>query len=304
MTQIKKADLNSCIDLFSEIIFSPNCIQNLKEQSLLGELGNSPLRPMSWKIFLGVLNESQGLDKWIATTFEKRSEYKKLVNKYLGKKKLAGDPLGAMAAAANSGKSQNWNTYYKDNEIKKIINLDLDRTYQEIELFLKKETKTLLGNVLFIWSKENEDVSYKQGMNELLAVIFLAFYPFYFKNNSKKTKDELIQSVKSNPKEKKNEIFAFFFDEAELQADLFAAYDILMKKGIKDFFDTLEAENVNYKKHNLFNNELTSGNEENNAQTPLTYRCFYIINDILKNTDEQLYEHFKKIKLEGNLFLQ
>mgnify|MGYP003296429452 CR=1 FL=1 len=146
-------------------------------------------------------------------------------------------------------------------------------------------------------------------MNELLAVIYLAFYPYYFKNKYKKKTEELIEFTKTNyGYDKKNELFSFFFDSTELEADLFAVFDILMSNGIKDFFDVSESEkrmaNYNFKKHNLFNNALTSSNEENNTQTPLNYRCYFIMNDILKNTDEQLYEHFKRIRLEGNIFLQ
>ena len=39
----------------------------------------------------------------------------------------------------------------------------------------------MMVNILFLWSKENRDISYKQGMNELLAVILFGFYPFYHK---------------------------------------------------------------------------------------------------------------------------
>ena len=50
-----------------------------------------------------------------------------------------------------------------------------------------------MSNILFMWNKENSDVGYKQGMNDLLAIILLALYPYYFKNNTKKTKDELLK---------------------------------------------------------------------------------------------------------------
>lgn len=308
MIQIKNADFNSCVDLFSETVLKPDCIKILRDMSLHGELGNSPLRAISWKIFLGVLPETKGMLEWISITENKRNEYQKKVKKFLTLKKLTGDPLGAMNTT-DTNKSQDWKSYYTDNEIKKIIMLDLNRTYQEIELFLQNSTKTMLSNILFIWSKENDDVSYKQGMNELLAVFYLAFFPYYFKNNFKKPTSELLQSINSqNLFEKKNELFSFFFDVKYLEADLFTVFDIFMKKGVKDFFDVSEGEkkmaNFNYKKHNLFNNSLTTGNEENSAQTPLSYRCYFIQNDILKNTDEELFNHFKKIQLEGNIFLQ
>lgn len=66
----------------------------------------------------------------------------------------------------------------EDTDLKDLINKDLDRTHQEMELFLQNKIKNILANVLYIWSKENSIVSYRQGMNELLAIIFIAFYPF------------------------------------------------------------------------------------------------------------------------------
>ena len=46
--------------------------------------------------------------------------------------------------------------------------------------------------MFYIWSKENKDISYRQGMNELLAILFLVFYPFYFPSTRKpkKTKND------------------------------------------------------------------------------------------------------------------
>jgi TBC1 domain family protein 5 len=30
--------------------------------------------------------------------------------------------------------------------------------------------------ILFIWAKENQDIQYKQGMNEILAIIVFAYF--------------------------------------------------------------------------------------------------------------------------------
>ena len=34
----------------------------------------------------------------------------------------------------------------------------------------------MMADVLFVWSKENSDVSYRQGMHELLALVFFVVY--------------------------------------------------------------------------------------------------------------------------------
>ena len=45
------------------------------------------------------------------------------------------------------------------------------RTQQSIAWFVEKETQDLCARVLLVWSLAHPEVGYKQGMNELLAVI-------------------------------------------------------------------------------------------------------------------------------------
>lgn len=42
--------------------------------------------------------------------------------------------------------------------------------------FQDPEILKLLSNVLFVWCKINPDISYKQGMNELLASIVYVYF--------------------------------------------------------------------------------------------------------------------------------
>jgi TBC1 domain family protein 5 len=58
------------------------------------------------------------------------------------------------------------------NEIKK----DVERTYQEFEFFNHKKIIHILTNVLFIWSKENSEISYRQGMNEVAASLIYVYF--------------------------------------------------------------------------------------------------------------------------------
>lgn len=149
----------------------------------------------------------------------------------------------------------NWNSFFEENDLKKILNLDINRTYQDKELFQSTQIKEMMVNILFIWSKENKDVSYKQGMNEILAVILCCFYPFYFVNTNKNSlsTDKLIELSKSDPESYYKEIYLFMHDEEEIASDLYYAFDCIMNKGIKDLFDTKqEKKKESYKKFELF----------------------------------------------------
>ncbi|KAM3127853.1 TBC1 domain [Paramecium bursaria] len=50
---------------------------------------------------------------------------------------------------------------------------DITRTYQEIEIFQDERTMEMLSRLLFLWCNRNMD--YRQGMNEIMGVIFYAY---------------------------------------------------------------------------------------------------------------------------------
>jgi hypothetical protein len=122
----------------------------------------------------------------------------------------------------------------------------------------------MMVNILFIWSKENKDVSYKQGMNEILAVILFAFYPFYTKSSPKVSADSALNYLKNDRENNAKHIYSFFHDEEELSADLFYLFDSVMNKGIKELYETnaiKKKDVVNYKKFELFTQQWTDEDE-------------------------------------------
>jgi len=45
-----------------------------------------------------------------------------------------------------------------------------------MRFFQEKAISKLLNTVLFVWCRRNPDVSYKQGMNELLASVIVCYF--------------------------------------------------------------------------------------------------------------------------------
>lgn len=70
-------------------------------------------------------------------------------------------------------KKNPWNQKFKDLELENLIRQDVERTFPDQELFRQKSVQNLLTSVLLIWCKLNPEISYRQGMHELLAVIYL-----------------------------------------------------------------------------------------------------------------------------------
>jgi TBC1 domain family protein 5 len=74
-----------------------------------------------------------------------------------------------LAPVQNPSKQQ-----LRDRETKELIKQDVIRTCQEFSYFRLQTTKDLLTQVLYLWAAEH-DLGYKQGMNELLAIVALVF---------------------------------------------------------------------------------------------------------------------------------
>jgi hypothetical protein len=119
------------------------------------------LRPLIWKSLIGFF-PLKDLSKWGKITIQKKSDYQKIIEKYK----------------------------YYPNEIKDekhlvIINQidkDLPRTRFDVPFFEdknknnEKETNyDVLRRILFFYANEHGEVSYIQGMNEIIAIIFYIF---------------------------------------------------------------------------------------------------------------------------------
>ena len=306
LIETPKYNKKKCVEEFVHDLIQGNGVENFRKYSLNGELDKYHIRGMAWKIFMEVLPETETLDQWIDTLDKLRNQYKTKTKTILKTQKFKGDPLSGMAMDTSG--SETWNTYYADNDTKKLINLDLNRTFQELAIFHDNKVKSNLADILFIWNKENSDVGYQQGMNDILAVSFLALYPCYFKNSKKLKKNEIIKlsSEQISAIDNAQDIYDFFHDEDELYSDLFFCFTKLMKRGLKELFETLKGNEksiVSYKKYQLFANQWEE-EPTDDLQNPLNIRCTLIIKEKLKSIDPDLYQHFKKIGLSCTIFLQ
>lgn len=68
--------------------------------------------------------------------------------------------------------SNPWKTYYATLETRRVILQDVERTFPDIGLFRQTRVQQSLTNILFLWTLENQDVGYRQGMHELAAVLW------------------------------------------------------------------------------------------------------------------------------------
>ena len=177
----------------------------------------------------------------------------------------------------------------------------MDRTFQEKALFRLPGVKTLLVEVLFAWAKMHPALGYKQGMNELLAIlVFVAFCERAPENM------EIEEEAAS--------CLAELNDGESIEADVYWLFNRLMSLGIKELFNpVLNTRKAPVKKGaDLFSwdyqkerNELVGKDksEEDDASNVLR-RCHRIHHRYLQAIDKELYDHLERQSIEPQMHLQ
>ena len=279
-----KKDIEQCILKFQNHILNnindiekiKNTLLNLsKERKTESELMSS----FSLKIYLNTLSTKKDatLKTWLEETLSQRNSYKEKLKNLLQINQFKGDPLGG----GENGEGGGWNNFFDKTEIKNLINLDVERTFQERDLFCESSIKEVEYNVLFLFAENNQPISYKQGMSDILAMLIFTLYPYYTKSENKEYNNELFEKWVNEPSNYIKDIYNFFHDENEFQSDLYYLMNNLMKLGVNKFYEDNKDKNENY----------------------LIKRCDNIFEKI-KKQNYQLYYHFINNKLDLGVILQ
>ena len=325
-----KKTLSPCINAFSDYFLNSEDmnILHLKFINLCknSDLEKEQIRPMAWKIFLKVLQskENSSLKNWIEKTISDRQKFESIkIKENINSIKYKGDPL--INNNNSNNKKNNWNKFFNGNKIKEIIEKDINRTFQNLKLFKDNYVKQLLSDILFYWcvQPENKTMSYRQGMNDLLSILFFAFFPFYFSikvnnnidnnnNNindnkhvinqnelySKEEKEKLFSYCKE-PSKYSRQLYLFFHDEKYLSHDLFTIFSNMMSYGIKQLFETPDdtTDNSTPKQEDFLNFF-----EE--KEIDIVYkRSLDIFHNMLRNYDQDLFSYLIKYKIDPTTYM-
>eukprot|EP00808_Paulinella_micropora_P014967 g25311.t1 len=141
----------------------------------------SVLRGVMYKLYLGAAKQTAGAKEFVACLQTDRQEYAKLRAKYVDMKvesELALTPEDA----EDSWRYNQWTrSFPKGMPVLETLRRDIERTYSEESYFREQETRKTMERILYIWlteedlnSPEGQHLLYRQGMNELLAVLMIA----------------------------------------------------------------------------------------------------------------------------------
>ena len=178
-----------------------------------------------------------------------------------------------------------------DFDLLDLIKIDLERTYQDIDLYKNIKYKRIMTYVLFIYSKKYPNYGYKQGMNDICAVFLFALYKTY-RLTTKFIKDDisfLYYIIHSN-----NEF---------IENDLFVLYSNFMNKGLSELylynqFKTNNLSTVPLEKKILLTKEDIYSFED----SQINKRIYYIFYKLLQNFDIPLYNEMIN-RVQPELFL-
>lgn len=275
---------------FLDIIIKANSISQAKdylfELSRKSKINDNYIRPTSWKIMLSTLPSNNGItiENWVQHVQQQRMKYKKKIECMSNIKKYKTDPLDNVL-------DESWSTFYKETNVCKIIQLDIKRTFQDKELFTQKKTKELLSRILLVWAKEHPNPSYRQGMNDILGILYLSLYQYYITIPQQNVKDDLtiLNYAKTDPIQYYKELYLFFHNEKELEPDLFYMFESILDFGLSQMYEL----------------PMTNNNSEN-TETPtyLITRCERIIHEDLNAFNNRLYRFMIESDLDCSIVLQ
>ena len=179
-------------------------------------------RSLIWLLFLDIIpfNNTSQWNKIISLA---RESYSKLRDKYITKEI---ETFIELKRAKDSILYDSYNTILKKEEfdLLNLIKIDVQRTYQEDEIFKLDIVKKKLVTVLYIYAKENLEAGYQQGMGDICGVFLYVLYKeFYLKSGFEKDElSSLYSLIHSN--------------NVYLEYDLYLIFDKFMRKGIASFF--------------------------------------------------------------------
>nr|CAG8564956.1 2542_t:CDS:10 [Entrophospora candida] len=274
-------------------------LTSLREKAIKGNVCSQSLRSVCWKLYLSYL-PSPDISTWTLTLHKERQHYADLRQKYITNPNTESDNDIMDDLTVNNPLSLDqanpWQEYFKDTELRKIIKQDVERTFPDNEYFRTPETQSRLLDILFIYCKMNTDVSYRQGMHELLAPILWV------------VDHESISGADGFAMENSEDsIIKQTLNSDYVEHDSFVLFSALMKAA-KLYYEYNDE---------IFNRKLVkrpNTSESDNARlikeaqnevaklTPVVVKCNKIFNEYLKTFDFELYEHLSNLEIEPQLY--
>ncbi|KAF9175913.1 TBC1 domain, member 5 [Mortierella sp. AD010] len=285
---------------WTEVFEDPNLnLESLKARAISqhSNLGRDGIRSVCWKAYLSCL-PSVEISTWPLAMEKERESYVELRKKYI--RAIGGDEGSEPDLEVNNplslAEDSPWQQFFVDSELRKIIKQDVDRTLPDNDYFRSEKVQEQLNDILFIYCKINHDVSYRQGMHELVAYILWVVSSESLDINSEPeiTSDSSLEIMKT------------VLDSNYIEHDTFALFSSLMSRA-KPWYEFSDEGGASRRlKSNMNNNTLPFGRSETpeppaGKQTPVIEWSMKIFH-YLERVDNELFLHLKSLEIQPQLF--
>ncbi|PFH36908.1 TBC domain-containing protein [Besnoitia besnoiti] len=268
------------------------------------------LRRITWQRYLGLLRGDAPAE-WAAQAEAHRKKYRQLLDQQrLSAKRLTSlDPQKFHPLASTADNP--WSQKQLNDCLMEEIWKDVERTFADRALFCREATRKALQRILFTWSRQNPDISYKQGMNELLAIFFLICAREQVPPDASSSaalptggSEDLPQPVRV--------LLSSVPDDVE--ADSFSLFNALMNDFLMRaaYIPPPPPKPAASPMSNILGKGIgplgglgatPAAAAPQTQQSAILWRCGHIFHKLLRKTDSALYEHLVEMDVQPQLFL-
>ncbi|KAK3585053.1 hypothetical protein CHS0354_009904 [Potamilus streckersoni] len=275
---------------WEKLFTKPNYMRHLRNYAMKGNLRSSRFRSIAWKLFLEVLPDN--MSQWQSNTSNYRQKYTDLKNKLIVNPRKEVD---AVDLSVNNPLSQEeespWNRFFQDNELRLTIKQDVIRTFPELAFFKSDEVREMMVNNLFLYSREHDHISYRQGMHELLAPIIFILHCDHqaFLHASE------IESLNTF-NESAREIITDVMDPKYLEHDAYAMFSQIMQT-MEPWYVSKEVDPPKSKDSQPF-----ARPQDLNPSNVIVSKLTRIQDYLLKKTDIELHQHLERLDIAPQIY--
>ncbi|KAF9153076.1 TBC1 domain, member 5 [Linnemannia schmuckeri] len=293
--------LKGAREKWTEVFEDPNLsLDSLKARALSqhSNLGIDGIRSVCWKVYLGCIPTIE-ISTWPFVMTTERERYVELRQKYI--RAIGADdgpePDLELNNPLSLAEDSPWQQFFVDSELKKIIKQDVERTFPDNDYFRSEKVQDQLNDILFIYCKINHDVSYRQGMHELLAHILwvVSSESLDTQRNPGASSDATLDVMRS------------VLDSKFIEHDTFALFSSLMSRA-KPWYEFSDEGFASKRPRppNKTHNAQPFGKSDApepppGKQTPVIEWSMKIF-QYLERVDNELFLHLKSLEIQPQLF--
>ncbi|CAG9532496.1 unnamed protein product [Cercopithifilaria johnstoni] len=278
-------------------------LKPIQKGCLNGKLRGSHVRSIIWRILLRCLPLER--EEWCTILSRTRNSYDKLKSELLMNPREQTSGLDPNVNNPLSlGDENPWQQYFSDCKLRECINRDVERTFPELEYFKDENVRTIMSDILFIYAKQHSDISYRQGMHEILATLIFVL------NYDQQAFAHLMEQngLKELPPEELK-ILCVVNNQDFLEHDSFEIFTQLMMMlerwylaGDEEYVECANRTSESNGKLDYSVPFVSPDDTSADSRNELIIKLRSIMNDILAVIDPAMHQHLSKLKILPQIY--